>query len=180
MDPVVPLIVVGALVALVAVGCAAIRVVPAGHCGVVFRLGRPVRHRPTGLVAMLPGVERLDLVPLSPRTIEPLPVQVQTRDGVQLTIMVSVLWRVTDPVAAIIGAHPDLQTATADIAERGLRHLVAGVDLAQLLRDRETFLGRLPATTHPLLEPIGVEVLDVDWLHADLPAGPELLRRLGA
>src|SRR5690606_34490176 len=81
MDPVVPLIVVGALVALVAVGCAAIRVVPAGHCGVVFRLGRPVRHRPTGLVAMLPGVERLDLVPLSPRTIEPLPVQVQTRDG---------------------------------------------------------------------------------------------------
>ena len=44
-----------ALAVTVAVGFAALRVVPAGHCGVVIRAGRVARLRSSGLVLVVPG-----------------------------------------------------------------------------------------------------------------------------
>ena len=117
------------------------------------------------------------MVALHPRAIEPLSVTSVTRDGVELRLVVSVLWCVTDPALAA-QAVPDARTALADVVERGLHHLVANVDLADLLRDRESFLGRLPATALPLVSRLGVETVDVDLLNAEVRVGPGLLRLL--
>jgi regulator of protease activity HflC (stomatin/prohibitin superfamily) len=172
------LLVVAALAVVTTIGCAAVvRIVPAGHCGVVLRGGRPARSRLSGLFVLLPGIERVAMVPCQPRPIDPLSVNALTRDGVEVRLVISVLWRVADFTLAA-QAKPDLWSATADAVDRALHHLVASVDLAALLRERETVLARLPAADLPLVARLGVELIDVDLLDAEVRVGPELLRLL--
>jgi len=177
MEPAALLVTAAIVVAVAAVGCALVRVVPVGHCGVVMRGGRISRSRNSGLAVVVPGVERIEMVALQPWPIDPLGVTALTRDGVEVRLVVSVLWCVADPRRAV-QAVPDARAATAGAVERGLHHLVATLDLAHLLRDREEVLSRLPVTTLPLLAPFGVTLVDVDLLEAEVRVGPELLRLL--
>lgn len=172
------LVVIAALVAAVAViGCAVVRVVPAEHCGVVMRAGRAVRSRPSGLTVVAPGIERIEMVALQPGPIDPLGVTALTRDGVEVHLVVSVLWGIADPTLAV-HAVPDARAATAAAVERALHHLVANVDLANLLRDREVVMSRLPVVALPFVGHFGAELVDVDLLDAEVRVGPELLRLL--
>lgn len=177
MESATLVILAAGLAAATVIGCALVRIVPAGHRGVVIRAGRVARTRPSGLLVVVPVVERVEMVALYPRAIDPLSVSAVTRDGVELRLVVSVLWCVTDP-AVVAQAVPDARTAVADVVERGLHHLVANVDLADLLREREAFLARLPVTALPLVISLGVELVDVDLLDAEVRVGPELLRLL--
>jgi regulator of protease activity HflC (stomatin/prohibitin superfamily) len=171
------LVVAVALAATAAIGCAVVRIVPAGHRGVVTRAGRVARSQPSGLVAVLPGVDRVEMVALHPQAIDPLSVAAMTRDGVEVRLVISVLWCVTDPALAV-DAVPNVRAATADAVERALHHLVANADLASLLRDREAVLSRLPVSALLLVSPWGVELVDVDLLEVEVRVGPELLRLL--
>lgn len=171
------LIVAAVSAAVTIIGCGLVRIVPAGHRGVVIRSGRVVRSRPSGLLVVVPVVERAEMVSLHARAIDPLGVTALSRDGVELRLVVSVLWRATDP-SVVAQAVPDTRTAVADAVERALRHLVAKVDLGDLLRDREPFLGRLPATVIPQMTALGAELLDVDLLDVEVRVGPNLVQLL--
>ncbi len=172
------LLVAAALVATAAaIGCAVVRVVSAEHCGVVIRAGRVARSRPSVLALVVPGFARIEMVGLHPAPIDPLGVTALTRDGVEVRVVVSVLWCVADPTRAV-RAVPDARPATAAAVERALHHLVANVDLAQLLLYREVVLSRLPVIALPFVGPFGVELVDVDLLDAEVRVGPELLRLL--
>jgi regulator of protease activity HflC (stomatin/prohibitin superfamily) len=166
-----------ALAVTALLGRAVVRIVPAGHRGVVTRAGRVARSRPSGLLVVLPGVERVEMVSLHPPPIDPLTVTAQTRDGFEVRLVASVLWCVADPALAV-HAVPDTRAATADAIERAFHHLVGNVDLANLLRDRGLFLSQLPVTALPLVSPLGVELLDVDLLDAQVRICPELVRLL--
>jgi len=170
-------VVTAALAVAAVIGLALVRVVPAGHCGVVIRAGRVVRTRPSGLLVVVPFAERVAMVLLHPRTVDPLCVRSVTRDGVEIRLVLSVLWRVTDPATAVHAA-PDASAVVADVVERGLHHMVAELDLAILLRERESFIGRLPVAAFPIVSSFGAEVVDVDLLDAEVRVGPELLRLL--
>lgn len=173
------LVVAAALAATAVVAaCAVVRIVPDGHRGVVTRAGRMARSRPSGPVLVAPVVERVVMVDLHPRTIDPLSVAALTRDGAEIRLTVSVLWSVVDPSLAAC-AVPDPRSAAADAVERTIHHLVADVDLVNLLRDREALLSRLPDRALPLVRPWGVGLVDVTLLDAEVRAGPELLRLLG-
>ena len=161
-----------------AIAIAAVRVVPTGHTGVVIRAGRVTRSRPTGMAMVAPGLERIEMVALHPTPIDPLGVTTLTRDGVEVHLQLSVLWRVVS-TTVVVNSGLDARAATASVVERGLHHLIANVDLAYLLREREDVLSQLPATVQSLAEPFGVEVIDVDLLDAEVRVGPELLRLLG-
>jgi regulator of protease activity HflC (stomatin/prohibitin superfamily) len=165
------LVVAGALAVTVALGFAALRMVPAGHCGVVIRAGRVARLRSSGLVLVVPGVERVAIMIMHPRSIDPPIITARTRDGVEVRLVVSVLGCVVDPTLAVQAA-PDVRAATEDAVERALHDLVANVDLANRLRDRESTLARLPATALPLLSSFGVELIDVDLLDAEVRSAP--------
>ena len=169
------LVVAAAPAVTVALGFAALRVVPAGHCGVVLGAARVARLRPSGLVLVVPGVERVAMVTTQPRSIDTLSATARTCDGVEVRLVISVLWRVVDPTLAVQAA-PDARAATEDAVERALHHLVAHVDLANLLRDRESAPVWLPATAVPFLSSFGVELIDVDLCDAEVRVGPELLQ----
>jgi regulator of protease activity HflC (stomatin/prohibitin superfamily) len=172
------LVAVAAAVAAAAVVCAAlVRIVPAGHCGVVTRAGRVARTRPSGLLVAMPVVERVAMVDLHPRAIDPLGVTVSSRDGVEIRLVVSVLWRVCDAAQAA-QSESDGGSVVASAVERALHHLVAEVDLRHLISARQSLLAELPLTTRPLLEPLGVALVDVDLLDADVRVGLELFRLL--
>jgi regulator of protease activity HflC (stomatin/prohibitin superfamily) len=127
---------------------------------------------------VLPGVERIDMVALHPKTVEPLMVTALTRDGVDVRLVVSVLWRAVQP-SLVVQAVPDATAIIEATVERVLHQLVANVDLATLLRDRGSLLAGLPVTARPLVTPLGVEIVDVDLLDVEVRVGPELLRLLG-
>lgn len=172
------LLIAAALVAAVAAtGCAVVRIVPAEHCGVVTRAGRVTRSRPSGLALVTPALERIEMVALQPAPIDPLGVTALTRDGVEIRLVVRVLWCVADPTRAV-HAVPDARGATTAAAERALHHLVANVDLAHLLQHRERVLSRMAVIALPLVGPLGVELVDVDLLDLEVRVGPELLRLL--
>jgi len=171
-------VVAAAIVATAAaIAIAAVCFVPAGHTGVVIRAGRVTRSRPSGLAMVAPGLERIEMVALHPTPIDPLGVTTLTRDGVEVHLQLSVLWRVVNSTV-VVSSGLDARAATASVVERGLHHLIATVDLAHLLRGREEVLSQLPGTVQSLAEPIGVEVIDVDLLDAEVRVGPELLRLL--
>lgn len=172
------LVVVIAAAAMVGLVCAVLRIVPHYHCAVVTRAGRVRRTRPAGLVAVLPLVERVAILPLQAMPLDARGFTALTRDAVEVRLVVNVLWCIADPVLAV-QARPDVRTATADAVDRALRQLVATVDLVALLRQRESFLERLPVTALPLVGPIGVGVVDVDLVDVELRVGPQLLRMLG-
>ena len=177
MESTVLLIAAVLLAVMAAIGSSVVRVVPAWHCGVVTRAGRVARSRSSGLAIVMPGVERIDMVPLQPRSIDPLAVTALTRDGVEVRLVVSLLWCVVEPTRAVQEVS-DAGAGTAAAVERALRRLVAGVDLQDLLRDRVAVLSRLPVIALPLLSPLGVELVDVDLLDAEVRVSPELLRLL--
>ncbi len=84
-------------VALAGMAAVVIRVVPAGHSGVVLRAGRVVRTTGPGMVLVVPVLDRVRAAPLRPETLDPLGVSASTADGAQVRFAVSVLWRVVDP-----------------------------------------------------------------------------------
>lgn len=153
----------------------AVRIVPAGHVGVVSRAGRVTRWRSSGVVLLVPVVDSCALVRVDRQAMDPLVVLAVTRDGIEVRLVLSVLWRVSDPVLAVDTSRSP-RTAAAQAVERALHHRVAHTDLVPLLRDREAVLAGLPAATVPLVDDIGVEIVDADLLDADVRAGPELLR----
>lgn len=174
MEPTVLLVAAALAATAAALGGAMVRVVPAGHCGVVTRGGRVVRSRPPGLTLVAPGAERIDMVALYPPPIDPFGVAALTGDGVEVRLTVSVLWRVADP-SRVIQSVPEARAMAEAAVERGLHHLVATVELAHLLRDLEPVLARLPARTRHLVAPFGVELVDVVLLGAEVRVGPDLL-----
>lgn len=178
MESVVPALVAVLVLVIVLVFCLAVfRVVPAGHVGVTVRGGRAVRTRPSGVLASLPLVERVVTVPLRPPAIEPLLVTATTRDAVEIRLVVSALWEVTDPARAAL-AGEGLRDRTAEAVERAAHRTCLTLDLVDLLRDRALLLDPLPRSAAVALIPYGVRLGDVELLDAELRLGPGLLRLL--
>jgi regulator of protease activity HflC (stomatin/prohibitin superfamily) len=177
MEP-VALIAIAILAVMGALASATIHVVPAGGHAVVMRAGVPVRSRASGFVHTLPGVERIHLVATRPPPLDPLTAHAITRDGVEIQLVASVLYRVTDPVRAA-QATTDVRATTTRGIERALHHVVAQSELVSLLRDREEHVRRLVAQSPSELASIGVTVVDIDLTGVEVRVGAQLLSLLG-
>jgi regulator of protease activity HflC (stomatin/prohibitin superfamily) len=91
----VTVIVVVALVLVVVVS--AVHVVPTGSRALVMRWGLVSRVAGPGVVRVVPGLDRVRVLDLQPHRMEPVPVAATTRDGVDVRLDLSVLWRVLEP-----------------------------------------------------------------------------------
>ncbi len=98
---------------------------------------------------------------------------VVTRDGVEVRMTLSVLWRIDDVDRA--AAQSDPRLVVAEAVERSVRHEVGALDLRSLLEDREGMLGRLTGDQTGLLAATGVCLLDADLLATEIRVGPHLL-----
>jgi regulator of protease activity HflC (stomatin/prohibitin superfamily) len=175
-----PVLLTAALFAAVclAVVVSAVRLVPAGSRALVLRWGRVSREVGPGIVGVLPGIERVLVLSIQPSRLEPVPVTATTRDGADVRVDLSVLWRLRDVERSLLAA-PDITAATWDAVEHAARQVVNETVLRALVEERATALTDVTSRATAVAAEWGAAIMDVDVLNVELRAGPELLRLLG-
>jgi regulator of protease activity HflC (stomatin/prohibitin superfamily) len=162
-----------AVVVLVAIGLAAIRIVPEYERGVVFRLGRVIDAKGPGLFFIIPIVDRMVRVSLRTVTQDIPPQDIITKDNVTVRVNAVSYFNVVDPVKAVI-AIQNYRYGTSQIAQTTLRSIIGQVDLDDLLVKRDEINQQLQHIIDEVTNPWGVKVTLVEVKDVELP---ELMRR---
>jgi regulator of protease activity HflC (stomatin/prohibitin superfamily) len=164
MTVVLGLIVLATLAALTA----SLRILREYERSVVFRLGRLTPIRGPGLVALLPGVERMVRVDLRTVTMTIPPQDIITRDNVPARVAAVCYFRVIDPAAAVTQIEA-FAPATSQIAQTTLRSVLGGADLDQLLAERDRLNEKLQKIIDEQTEPWGIKVSTVEIKDVEIP-----------
>jgi regulator of protease activity HflC (stomatin/prohibitin superfamily) len=135
---------------------------------VVFRLGRLLPARGPGLVVLIPLVDRMVRVDLRTITMTIPPQDVITRDNVPARVAAVCYFRVVDAAAAITRVEV-FAPATSQIAQTTLRSVLGGVDLDQLLAERERLNEDLQRIIDEQTEPWGIKVTIVEIKDVEIP-----------
>src|SRR5450631_4405347 len=163
------LIVVGAVVAVVAIGLVlSIRVVQQFEMGVHFRLGRVIGIRAPGLRPIVPVIDLLRRVSLR---IVTMPIQSQgiiTRDNVSVDVSAVAYFRVTDPVKSVV-AIENVSAAIDQIAQTTLRKVVGQHTLDQTLSETDKINLDIRKILDVTTVDWGVEVTLVELKDIQLP-----------
>ncbi|MEX0952696.1 MAG: slipin family protein [Nitriliruptoraceae bacterium] len=162
-----------ALVILVAIVIAAVRIVDEYERGVIFRLGRVMGAKGPGLFFIVPIIDRMVKVNLQTVTMDIPPQDVITRDNVTIRVNAVTYFNVTDPVHAIVNIQNYL-FATSQVAQTTLRSILGQVELDEILVNRDEINDRLAAIIDDLTNPWGVKVTLVEVKDVELP---ESMRR---
>jgi regulator of protease activity HflC (stomatin/prohibitin superfamily) len=136
MDVVVAVLAIALLGLLVLLG-ASVRVVTQFERGVVLRFGRLHGEvRGPGLTLIAPMADRLHKVSMQIVTM-PVPAQEGiTRDNVTVKVDAVVYFKVFDPVRVVVDVQ-NYQAAIAQVAQASLRSIIGKSDLDDLLSNRE-------------------------------------------
>jgi regulator of protease activity HflC (stomatin/prohibitin superfamily) len=157
-----------AAVAVLAAVAAWVRVLPESPPAIVFRVGRLTPIRGPGLVALMPGVERMVRVDLRTVTMTIPPQEVITRDNVPARVAAVCYFRVVDPAAAVTQIEA-FGTATSQIAQTTLRSVLGQADLDQLLAERDRLNADLQKIIDEQTEPWGIKVSTVEIKDVEIP-----------
>jgi regulator of protease activity HflC (stomatin/prohibitin superfamily) len=135
---------------------------------VVFRLGRLMPIRGPGVVALVPGLDRMVRVDLRTVTMTIPPQEVITRDNVPARVAAVCYFRVVDPAAAVTQIEA-FGPATSQIAQTTLRSVLGGADLDELLAERERLNHDLQKIIDEQTEPWGIKVSTVEIKDVEIP-----------
>jgi regulator of protease activity HflC (stomatin/prohibitin superfamily) len=159
---------VAALVVILWLAGAAIKIVQEYERGVIFRLGRLVGARGPGLFLIIPFVDRMVKIDLRVVTLDVPAQEVITRDNVTVRVNAVLYFRVFDPEKAVV-AVIDFVRATHQIAQTTLRSVLGQSDLDELLSQREEINMRLQQIIDEQTEPWGIKVGIVEVKDVELP-----------
>ena len=163
-------ITIGAIVALVVLFFLnAIRIVREYERGVIFRLGRLVGAKGPGLFLIIPIVDKMVKITLRLVTLDVPPQEVITKDNVTATVNAVLFFRVVDPSAAVVNVQNYVE-ATRQIAMTTLRSILGGVELDQLLSERENINLKLQAIIDEQTDPWGIKVKTVEIKDVKIPS----------
>jgi len=162
-----------AVLVLVALLAAAIRIVKEYERGVIFRLGRVIGAKGPGLFLIIPIVDRMVKVNLQTVTADIPPQDVITRDNVTLRVNAVAYFNVVDPIKAVVAIQNYL-VGTSQIAQTTLRSILGKVELDDLLEKRDEINQQLQQIIDDLTNPWGIKVTLVEVKDVELP---ETMRR---
>jgi regulator of protease activity HflC (stomatin/prohibitin superfamily) len=160
---------------LAALGLAAVHIVPIHERLVVIRLGRCHRVRGPGPVLIVPGLERAVAMSIVPARTGQVAVDAVTRDGVAVTAVVSLWYRVSDPALAVCVTSDALSDA-GEATERAVRHRLAQVRLPEILCGPHQWAAGLVDEIDRVSRSWGVRVLDLEIFDVALQLTPGLRR----
>lgn len=162
-----------ALVILVAIIIAAVRIVDEYERGVIFRLGRVIGAKGPGLFFIIPIIDRMQKVNLQTVTMDIPPQDIITKDNVTIRVNAVTYFNVTQPISAVVNIQNYL-FATSQVAQTTLRSILGQVELDEILVNRDEINDRLAAIIDDLTNPWGVKVTLVEVKDVELP---ESMRR---
>jgi len=140
---------------------AAIRVVPEYQRLVVFRLGRCVGSKGPGLVILIPIIDRGVKVDLREQVRE-IPHQVCiTKDNASLSVDFIWYYKVLDPMQSVLQVG-NFEAAAQGMATTTLRAVVGGIQLDEVLSEREHINLMLRTRLDEVTERWGVKVTNVE------------------
>src|SRR6266699_1795874 len=160
---IVPLLIIAAIVVP-----QALRVLREYERGVVFRLGKLLGAKGTGVILLIPIVDKMVKMDLRVVTIDVSRQEVMTRDNVPATVDAVVYFRVVDPIAAVVKVE-NFWKATSLIAQTTLRSVLGQAPLDDLLSQRESINQHLQEIIDRQTEPWGVKVTAVEVKDVALP-----------
>lgn len=146
----------------------AVRVVREYERGVIFRLGRLVGAKGPGLFLIIPIVDKMVKITLRVVTLDVPPQEVITKDNVTATVNAVLFFRVVDPSAAVVEVQNYIE-ATRQIAMTTLRSILGGVELDQLLSERENINLKLQTIIDEQTDPWGIKVKTVEIKDVKIP-----------
>ena len=138
----------------------AVKIVPEYERGVIFRLGRLIGAKGSGLFFIIPFVDRMVKVDLQVVTMDIPSQEVVTRDNVNVQADVTVKFKVIDPVAATIKVLDHIQK-TSEVSQAAFRNLLiqsARNELVPLDKVSKTLQWSIDKETRTW----GVEVIEVE------------------
>jgi regulator of protease activity HflC (stomatin/prohibitin superfamily) len=162
-----------AVVLLVVIALAAVRIVAEYERGVIFRLGRVMGAKGPGLFFIIPLIDRMVKVNLQTVTLDIPPQDVITKDNVTLRVNAVAYFNVVDPVRAVV-AIQNYMFATSQVAQTTLRSVLGQVELDDLLVKRDDINQQLQQIIDELTNPWGIKVTLVEVKDVELP---ESMRR---
>ena len=145
-----------------------VRVLREYERGVVFRLGRLMDQRGPGLILLVPSIDRMVRISLRTVTLTVPPQEIITRDNVPARVTAVAYYRVIDPRRAVTEVE-SFDRATMQIAQTTLRSVLGGVDLDQLLAEREHLNESLQRIIDTQTEPWGIKVTMVEIKDVEIP-----------
>jgi len=159
-----------AILLLVVIVIAAVRIVNEYERGVIFRLGRVMGAKGPGLFFIIPIIDRMVKVNLQTVTHDIPPQDVITKDNVTLRVNAVTYFNVVDPVRAVV-AIQNYFVATSQVAQTTLRSILGQVELDDLLIKRDELNQQLQQIIDELTNPWGIKVTLVEVKDVELPEG---------
>jgi len=148
------------LVALVLLATA-IKIVPEYQRLVVFRLGRCIGSRGPGFIFLIPIIDKGTNVDLREQVREIPHQTVITADNAGISLDFLWYYKVLDPVESVLQVG-NFESAAQGIATTTLRAVVGGIELDQVLTDREHINNLLRTRLDEVTERWGVKVTNVE------------------
>lgn len=145
-----------------------VRVVMEYERGVVFRLGRVIATRGSGLTFLIPFVDKMVRVSLRTVTMSIPPQDVITKDNVTVKVNAVAYFNVVVPLLSVTAVENHV-VATSQIAQTTLRSILGQVELDELLIDRDAINQRLQAVIDEITSAWGVKVTLVEVKDVELP-----------
>ena len=166
-DAMVFVLIVTALVIFI-VAMTGLRIVRPWEKGLIERLGRYQRTVDSGLIMIVPFVERLVKVDMRELVVDVPPQQVITKDNVAVEVDAVVYYEVTDPVKVTYNV-ANYYVAATKLAQTNLRNLVGDLALDESLTSRELINTRLREILDDATDKWGTKVTRVELQRIEPP-----------
>jgi regulator of protease activity HflC (stomatin/prohibitin superfamily) len=159
--------VVGALVIVLILVAASIKILREYERAVVFLLGRFQAVKGPGLIIIIPVIQQVVRVDLRTVVLDVPPQDVITRDNVSVKVNAVIYFRVVDAQHAIIQVVNFLE-ATSQLAQTTLRAVLGKHELDELLSERERLNLDIQSILDSQTNAWGIKVSNVEIKHVDL------------
>lgn len=135
---------------------------------VIFRLGKVLdQPKGPGVIFVFYPIDQMERVSLRVITLDVPPQDIITKDNVSAQVNAVVYFRVIDPIKAIIQVE-NYQYATSQMAQTTLRSVIGGMELDEVLAEREKINGQLQEILDRATDPWGIKVSTVEVKHVDI------------
>ena len=157
----------GALIIVVLLVVASLRILREYERGVVFMLGRFHMVKGPGLVIIIPGIQQMVRIGVRTMVLDVPSRDVISRDNVSVKVNAVVYFRVVDPEKAVIQV-ADYLGATSQLAQTTLRAVLGKHELDEMLAERDKLNLDIQTVLDQQTDAWGIKVANVEIKHVDL------------
>jgi regulator of protease activity HflC (stomatin/prohibitin superfamily) len=162
------LVPVAAIIVIIALISAAVKITREYERGIIFRLGRLLPAKGPGVILLIPIVDRMIKIDLRIVTLDVPRQEMMTRDNVPVTVDAVVYFRVVEPEDAVVKVE-NFARATFLLAQTTLRSILGQHELDELLSQRDRINQQLQRVIDEATEPWGIKVTLVEVRDVVLP-----------